>query len=82
MHTSNLLSVHEVAIRLSASEDTVIDLARDGTLPARLENNSYWFEPNDIEAYINTYPAFNPPGDGSINDLIYPKNNRSGPSEH
>ena len=69
---SNLLSVHEVAIRLSVSEDTVVTWAQEGTLAARMMDGTYWFEPTDVAAYGNQYPDADPPGDGTINDLIRP----------
>jgi len=72
METADLLSIHEVAIRLGAAEETVIGWAQNGTLPAIVANNSYWFRPEDVAAYANTYPLANPPGDGAVNDLVEP----------
>jgi len=77
MQPADLLSVHEVAIRLSISEDTVITWARDGTLPAQMIDDTYWFQPPDVAAYANTYPNADPPSDGAVNDLIRPSQDSS-----
>lgn len=74
MQTSRLLSVHEVAIRLGLAEDTVIRLAQDGTLMASGMSGTYWFQLEDIAAYVDAHPDADPPGDGIANDLIRPPN--------
>lgn len=70
MQTAKLLSVHEVAIRLSAAENTVTTWAQDGTLPAHMIDDTYWFQPLDVAAYADAHPFSNPPGDGTVNDHI------------
>ena len=72
MQTADLLSVHDVAIRLSAAEDTVVGWAQDGTLPAQMIDGAYWFRPADVAAYADAHPDPDPPGDGAVNNLIRP----------
>jgi excisionase family DNA binding protein len=79
MRPTQLLSTHEVAIRLGIAEDTVIRLAQDGTLPASKMDGTYWFLPEDVAAYADTHPDADPPGDGEVNDLIYPPDDPATP---
>jgi excisionase family DNA binding protein len=70
MHPAPLLPVHEVAIRLSVAEDTVITWAQNGTLPTQIVDGTYRFRSEDIAAYANAHPDPDPAGDGQVNDLI------------
>ncbi|HEU5013179.1 MAG TPA: helix-turn-helix domain-containing protein [Roseiflexaceae bacterium] len=72
MHDLPLLSVYDVAIRLSISEHTVINRAKNGTLPAQMVDGVYRFQPDVVAAYANANPDADPDGDGKINDLIRP----------
>ncbi len=72
MNTSNLLSVHDAAVRLGAAEETVLMWARSGSLPGQERDGTYWFRPEDVAAYGNAYPSGNPPGDAEVNDHIKP----------
>jgi hypothetical protein len=74
MQPSGLLSVHEAAIRLGAAEETVISWAMNNTLPARLIDGTYWFQPADVAAFANAVPDGNPPGEGEVSNLLYPPN--------
>lgn len=66
----DLLSAHDVAIRLGLSVDTVMHLARQGALPARITDDTYRFHPDDVRAFANRFPDADPPGDGRVNDLV------------
>ncbi len=67
-----LLSAHDVAIRLSLSVGTVMHLAQQGTLPAQITDDTYWFRADDVQAFANRFPDADPPGDGMVNDLVRP----------
>jgi hypothetical protein len=69
MEQRDLLSVHDVAIRLSLSDETVVHLAEQQRLAADIIDGTYWFHEDDVQAYTNRYPDADPPGDGAVNDL-------------
>lgn len=72
MQPPDLLSAHDVAIRLSLSVDTVLQLARQGDLPTQMMNGAVWFRPDDVAAYADRHPDADPPADGQVTNLIRP----------
>jgi excisionase family DNA binding protein len=71
MERPEYLSAHEAAIHLQLSEDTVLNLARNGTLPAEERDGRLLFRRSDVEAYRDSVADNDPVGDGTESTLVH-----------
>jgi excisionase family DNA binding protein len=61
MQERSLLTVAEVAERLSVHKQTVWQLAREGSIPCvRLSDRRLRFNPDDVEQYIERKTYYTP----------------------